>query len=160
VTGSNGPVTGSVTFSDGAIALGTVPVDSSGTAALTATLPIGVHTVTATYSGSADYQASAASATVSVARYATTAVLAASSTSVKHGKPVTLTVRLSGGSTPTGTVTFYSGSQSIGSASAAAGTASLTWTPQAKGSFSISAAYAGDGAHQPAASNAVIVKVT
>ena len=57
--------TGSVTFSDGATAIGTVPLNASGTATLvTSTLTQGSHTLTALYSG----DPSAAQATITAAQ--------------------------------------------------------------------------------------------
>ncbi len=47
---------GTVTFSDGATVLGTAPVNGSGQATLsTSTLAVGLHTITANYSGSANF---------------------------------------------------------------------------------------------------------
>jgi hypothetical protein len=42
---------GSITFFDGSVALGTVPLDGSGRVTLTESLPVGSHSITASYSG-------------------------------------------------------------------------------------------------------------
>jgi FtsP/CotA-like multicopper oxidase with cupredoxin domain len=63
VTGSSGTPTGSVTFLHGTTSLGTVPLNGSGTAALsTSTLPVGSYAIHASYSGDTTYAASTSSA--------------------------------------------------------------------------------------------------
>jgi hypothetical protein len=53
----SGIPTGTITFYDGSKSLGTATVDSTGTATLAiSNLTIGVHNITATYSGDADYK--------------------------------------------------------------------------------------------------------
>jgi subtilase family serine protease len=53
------PPTGTVTFSDGSTTIGTVLVSSAGTAEFNGSfLPLGSHTITASYSGDASYKAS------------------------------------------------------------------------------------------------------
>ncbi|MDC7787478.1 putative Ig domain-containing protein [Rhodoplanes sp. TEM] len=64
VSGPAGTPTGTVTFNDGGVAIGTATL-AGGTAALTTTgLKIGKHTITAVYSGSAVYAASTSAALV------------------------------------------------------------------------------------------------
>ena len=47
---------GTVTFADGATRLATVPLDGSGTATFTTSrISLGSHSITATYSGDADF---------------------------------------------------------------------------------------------------------
>ena len=59
--------TGTVTFSDGANTLGTVPLNSSGSATLTASsLAVAAHPITATYSGDSGFLASNGSLTENV----------------------------------------------------------------------------------------------
>ncbi len=71
------PAAGTVTFFDGATALATVPLDSSGRAALTTSvLAVGSHSITATYNGTADFfGVQSGSASVSVAQAGTEVVL-------------------------------------------------------------------------------------
>lgn len=58
-TGSQGTPTGTVQFFDGATLLGTATLDSNGQATLTTSaLPAGARTITAVYSGDADYNGS------------------------------------------------------------------------------------------------------
>ncbi|HEY6305541.1 MAG TPA: Ig-like domain repeat protein, partial [Candidatus Angelobacter sp.] len=57
---NTGAPTGSITFKDGTAVLGSAPLNTSGTAALTApALAVGPHNVTAAYSGDANFAASA-----------------------------------------------------------------------------------------------------
>jgi len=67
VTTTGGAVpTGSVTFADGASAIGTVSLDATGRATFTVnTLSRGSHTISASYTGAGTYQPSTASLTVS-----------------------------------------------------------------------------------------------
>ena len=58
---------GTVTFKDGAKTLGTATLDASGTATLsTSVLAVGLHTITVSYGGSADFTASSGSASEQV----------------------------------------------------------------------------------------------
>ena len=57
-----GVPTGTVTFSDGTTALMTVNLDSNGRATFsTSSLPLGAHSITATYNGSATFNSSSSS---------------------------------------------------------------------------------------------------
>ena len=68
--GSGVPV-GTVTFKDGATVLGTKPVSASGQAVLTTSaLTVGPHTLTATYSGNANYKPSSGTTSHLVFAYA------------------------------------------------------------------------------------------
>jgi hypothetical protein len=61
---------GTVTFYNGNKALATVPVSATGTAAITlaaSSLSNGSHSITASYSGAANYSAGSASVTITVA---------------------------------------------------------------------------------------------
>ncbi|HEX4321243.1 MAG TPA: Ig-like domain-containing protein, partial [Acidobacteriaceae bacterium] len=94
-TGSGIP-TGLVTFSDGSTSLGAATVDGTGTASFsTSTLAAGAHSITAVYSGDADYTASTSTAlalTINAPAFALTIA------------PSTLTV--AGGSTGQATITL------------------------------------------------------
>jgi Bacterial Ig-like domain (group 3) len=77
VSSSAGTPSGTVTFFDGATPLGTVPLDSAGSATLTTSvLAVGSHSITATYNGTADLSSvESGSASESVARAGTQVVL-------------------------------------------------------------------------------------
>ena len=101
--------TGSVTFLDGATALGpAVQVASDGSSAFTiSTLTAGTHTITAQYSGDADWGASTSSAVSQVVNgnFSTSIMLNAANTT--YGTPVSATVSVgSPGGTVSGSVTL------------------------------------------------------
>jgi hypothetical protein len=75
--------TGSVTFSNGSTVLGTAPLNNGTASLATSALPGGSQTLTATYSGDADFASSNGNAVISVAPAATT--LAAVPTTKNHG---------------------------------------------------------------------------
>jgi hypothetical protein len=111
VTGSDMP-TGSVSFYNGATALGTVAVNSSGVAIFTTdALPVGSDSITAVYGGDATDSGSTSAAQVeSVTPDATTTGVVSSSSPVEYGQPVTFTATIGsaapGELTPTGFVRF------------------------------------------------------
>lgn len=158
--------TGSVTFYNGASAIGTATL-SSGTATLsTSSLPVGSNSLTAVYAGTSTFNASTSSAiavTVNSSAIGTTTTLAASATSIAQNSSVTLTATVkpaSGTTTPTGTVTFYNGSASIGSAALSAGVASLSVSTLPVGTDSITAVYSGTTSLNSSTSNGVVVTVS
>src|SRR5262249_14436935 len=103
--------TGSVTFTDGQTSLGSAPVGSGRLAqlALPNGLPLGSHTVTASFSGDPNYSPSSASF-AQVVRSGTSTSLTSSVNPIGLGQPVTLTATVTalaaGADVPTGTVTF------------------------------------------------------
>jgi hypothetical protein len=109
-----GTPSGTVTFSDGPTALATITLDGSGTATFTiAALALGSHSITASYSGNADFlgtQSAASSATV--ARTNTELVMISTLIFKKRHRvsSVRLTAEVNpsapGGGVPTGEVTF------------------------------------------------------
>ena len=108
-----GTPSGTVTFSDGTTPLATVPLDGSGTATFTTSaLSFGSHSITATYSGDADFLGvQSAPYSETVAQTGTEVVVV--QTSVFKKKKL-MSVRLTaeikplapGGGVPTGEVTF------------------------------------------------------
>lgn len=167
------PVTGSVTYSAGSQAL-TCTSDAlsfdqtTGKATdtcVTSDLPAGSSvSVTATYSGDSNYQASSPSSAVHVAvsvGSATTSLTCSSTdpTSTDCSSPVSLNATVTftetisaptGGITPTGTVTFtangsgISGCGSNGKVSLSNGTATCSTSNLKANTYSIVAAYSGD----------------
>jgi hypothetical protein len=129
VTSSDGSTpAGTVSFADGATALGSGTLDSTGKATLTVSaLPAGAHTVTATYVAPASSSWAGSSGDVSevVTRAATTAVVAASQSPAAVGQSVTYTATLSAadGSSPRGTVQFLDSGTAIGTVTADGATA-------------------------------------
>jgi len=162
-TQGNGVPTGTVKLSTGSqiIAALTLSSGSASVTASTAGITPGSYTVTAAYSGSAGYQPSSTTTTVTV-EWPTTTTLSVQPNPVVQGGTLTLvaTVARTGNSNePTGTVQFKVGSNVVGSASVAGGTASLSIPTGAisQGTYGVTAAYSGDA--DDGASNSALVDV-
>jgi hypothetical protein len=160
----SGTPTGTVDFYSGQNLLGSSLLSNGQATLTTKSLPVGTDTLTASYVGDAEFEASQ-SATVSeqVGTIPTTATLASSPNPSSYGQPVTLSASVAPqspyGGTPTGSVTFYDGSSSLGGATLSGGTAQLTVSSLGVGSHSISVKYAGDGTFSPSTSATVIQTV-
>jgi subtilase family serine protease len=172
--------TGSVTFTNGSVALGTASLAMATMAAsgiATATLTVkgsslaaGSNSLVATYAGSASFSGSTGSVTVTVVLppVATATLAAASPATVAQNAAtqVTATVKpVTGTALPAGTVTFAIGNTSLGSATIATsgGMASAVLSVAASklkiGSNTISATYSGSASFT-ASSSSVLVIVT
>ena len=130
----------------------------------------GNHSLTAKYSGDADYAAASATLTVD-ALYPTTMTLTADSTTINYGSSVTITAKTISGynsQSPamTGQIGFFANGSSVSGSSTTLGTdangdqvltATLTLTPQAQ-FVGVQAGYAGDPNFQ-AASNTIGINV-
>ncbi|MBA0086494.1 MAG: Ig-like domain repeat protein, partial [Acidobacteria bacterium Pan2503] len=165
---SGGAVTGSVTFYDGTNVLGTASVvnnnNQQNIAQLTAAgLLGGTHSITAVYSGDANYTGSTSSAlTETVNAASSTVSIATSQNPATFGQSITLTASVTpsiSGDQASGTVTFYDGVTSLGAANLSSNSAQLSVSNLAIGSHSITAKYAGDanfaGSTSPALSETV-----
>ncbi len=142
--------TGTVTFEDGQIPLGTAPVVVGVARLLTSAMSVGFHAVTAIYSGDSNDAPGTSDPSGLRVSYGTFTTLAASSTRVSSGQSVTLTATVAvdppGSSTPTGgTVTFTDGPTTLGTANLVNGTASLAVSTLGVGQHTIVATYSGDG---------------
>jgi hypothetical protein len=158
--------TGTVTFMDGATALGSpVTLNGSGAATLTiSTLKAGTHSITAVYSGDSNFAGSTSSPLNEVVQSltATTTTLTLSSAGVTVGASVTFTAKVahaSGAATPTGTVTFNNGGTKLGSGTLSSGTATFTTSSLAAGSYSVTADYSGDSNYAASTSTAAPLNV-
>jgi hypothetical protein len=154
------PLSGTVTFKDGAAVLGTVNVGANGAASLgIATLLTGTHLITATYGGSSDYSASTSAAvSVVVSGIPTSVGLNASPNPATAGQTVTLVataVASLGSQPPTGTVTFSDQSGVLGSAPVVAGVATFTTATLSTGSHQIIAVLNPTGSFASSTSNIV-----
>jgi hypothetical protein len=150
-----GTPTGSVTLNDGTNALRTASLSGAQAAVTLSSLSVGSHSITATYSGDANFLASTSSALSQVVNQASTSTaLTSSATSPTLNTSITLTANLSvvapGAGTPTGTITFQEGSNVFATSPVGSGgqttfsTASL-----AVGAHSLVASYSGDANFQP-----------
>jgi hypothetical protein len=148
-----GAPTGTVTFQDGNVVLGSAAVGRDGTATLTTSFAAaGGHVITAVYSGDGNFVGSSQALTEQVnaptTHKATTTSLLASVNPVVVGQAVTFTATVrdpAGTGTPTGTVTFFVGNTVVARVTLDAnGQARLTGSFSIAGRFTMRAVYSGD----------------
>ena len=155
--------TGTVSFFDGTTKIGTSNLNSSGVATLpVTTLAVGTDSITATYSGDTNFVTSTSPAVQQVvqsAQGATSTALTLSAATVAVGSSVTLTAKVSTGTTtpPDGeTVTFEDVTKTpptaLGTGKLSKGTATFTSTAIPAGTYSMVASYPGDANFQPSTS--------
>jgi hypothetical protein len=142
-----GALTGTVTFADGATALGTVPLSGATATFTTSALAAGAHAITAAYGGGTNFKSSTSAVLVQVVIKAGSATTLVSSLNPSIlGQAVTFTATV--GSTPpgaSGLVTFTDAGVTIGSAALVGGAAGFTTSTLAIGGHPIAAIYGGDG---------------
>ena len=153
---------GTIAFSDGSTVLATVPLVNGVASFTTSTLPKGSQTITAAYSGDADYASNLASLTQIVSGIpTTTTVVSITPIEIYAAQPSTITATVTGqggnpAGPPAGTVAFMLNGASIGtSALNATGTATLIYAFPAAGSQAVTATYNADPDY--AASSSVTV---
>jgi hypothetical protein len=148
--GGSAVPTGTVTLFDGTSSIGSLSLDPTGGASFSlATLSVGIHSLTANYSGDSSFGAASSSAlsqVVNKSDSATSLAVVPSSSVFGQAAQITATVQASGNGAgvPTGTVVFSDGATSLGSAALNNGKATLTVSALGVGSHNISAAYSGD----------------
>ena len=148
----SGTPTGTVTFLDGGVSIGTGTL-SSGVATLAiSSLTVGNHTISATYGGDGSFNTGSGSLTGNpqvVNKADTSSTQTSSLNPSVFGQSVTFTVTVSavapGSGTPTGTVTFKDGGSSIGTGTLSGGVATFTTSSLPSGNHTITASYGGDG---------------
>ena len=145
-----GTISGTVTFKDGTIVLGSGIISSGKATFVTSALAAGSHSITAVYSGNATFGTSTSSAlshTVNKAATSTSSVSSSHNPSV-FGQSLTFTVTVAPVSpataTPTGTVTFKNGLTVLSSVTLVSGKASFSTSTLAVGAHSITATYNGN----------------
>jgi hypothetical protein len=164
-SGSTGTPTGTVTFMDGPNTLSTVTLISGTATFATSALTVGVHDITAVYSGDTNFAGSTSSEVTITINSATpintTTTLTASATSALVGTSLTFSAAVtpaSGGGIPAGTIIFMDGSSAIGVVTLDAnGNASLITSTLLAGVHSITAQYSGSGSFNPSTSSAISV---
>jgi hypothetical protein len=142
------PPTGTVTFLNNGVSVGTGTLSGSPAKAtlVISSLPVGTDPITVTYVGD-PYNSAATSTTlnqvVDEGQTVTTVTLATPNPGIAgNTETISATVTLTSGSAPlSGTVTFTSGTQTLGSAPLTSGAASITPT-LAIGSYQVVATYA------------------
>jgi hypothetical protein len=178
---TDGIATGSVTFTDagsaGTVNSGPQSMGTTSTAAWAPTaFTVGSHSVSASYSGDASFNASSSSTPLNftITKAAPGAGLSASASSIARGQNVTLQLQVAINSEappPTGTATFYAGNTVLGTAPVTPATvtepfiyyysaANLNATNLPVGTDTITAQYSGDANYQSTTSNPLQVTVT
>jgi len=140
--------TGSVTFKNGSVALGSRSLNASGVATLTtAKIPVGANTLTATYNGDAfNGKSVSAAITQTVSQASVSVVLTSTPNPSAFGKSVKFTATLTsnGGLPSWQPVTFSYNSATLGTANVnSKGVATFSTTTLPRGSDVVTAAYAG-----------------
>ena len=147
VTGTGGTPTGTVTINDSGTAVGTGTL-ASGSTTVSLTLPGGVHSLTAVYSGDTTFPGSTSAAstfTVTVAASTTSLNITPTTTQAQALANLTATVNgVSTGTTPTGTVTFSDGATVLGTSTLTGNVATLAAGFPNTGTRTITASYGGD----------------
>ena len=161
LSSNGGTPTGSVTFMDGAAAIGTGNLANGVASMTTATLAAGPHTITAIYGGDVKDSASTSNAVTVTVQSATTKVgLTPSQNPTNFGQPFTLTAAVSGnGGIPTGSVTFSDGGTSLQSVTLVNGLATYTTSTLTDGSHTFLASYGGDSNDTASTSAPLTVEV-
>jgi hypothetical protein len=143
-----GTPTGTVTFSDGMNALGVATLSGGMATFSTAALTIGVHSITATYSGDGNYLSSISPAlqeTINSSISPTATTLTSSVNPSTYNQQVIFTASVSSANgTPTGAVTFTDGATQLGTVTLTGGIAALATSSLAVGSHTITASYSGN----------------
>jgi RHS repeat-associated protein len=157
--------TGTVTFKDGTLTLGTGSLAGTGNARTAtysiSTLTVGSHSITAVYGGnSANLSSTASAVTEVVNKSTTTATLISSANPSTVKQTVTFSATVAGDA-PGGTVTFKDGATTLGTATLSgtgnSKTATFASSTLSAASHSITAAYAGD-ANNAASTSAALVQ--
>jgi len=129
---------------------------------LSVNLPVGQHTICATYSGDNTYAASNNCTTITVITAGTTSQLIVSPSAIIQLNTLTFSATISSTTTgiPTGTVNFMSGTTKLGAVTLnAKGVAVYTNSTLAVGTYQVTAVYLGDPNFAGSTSNAVTAVV-
>ena len=137
--------TGTITFSDGGHALATVSVANGKAKFSTSSLDVGVHSITASYSGDETLLPSTSPELDQVIRADTHTKLTSSNNPSRRGQAVTFTAEVvaNSGETPTGKITFRDFSTVLATVKLSGGQASFTTSRLHKGHNLIRADYSG-----------------
>jgi hypothetical protein len=151
-TQSGGTAMGTVTFQDGGVTIATVTLVGNQAAYSTKYTKIGVHPITATYSGDLHNAASTSATLTEDIRGASKTVVVTSGSPTYVGQAVTFTATVTSGqgAIPDGElVTFYDGTTAIGTGATANSMAKLTTSSLTAKKHTIKAAYPGDATFRP-----------
>ncbi len=158
VTSTQGNPTGTVSFNDGASALGSSTLDA-GIATLTVSdLAVGTHTITATYPANGNYAASTSPSVTHVVDLApTTATITGHTPSPSiYNQTVTFTATVtSTQGAPSGTVTLQEGATILGTTTLSADKAVFSISSLPVGSHTITVTYQTDGSYRSSTSPSI-----
>lgn len=148
VTGEGTP-SGNVTVSEGGNNLGSaILANGAATVSLPTTMAVGSHSLKVSYSGDDMNGPASTTVTATVSKAASTTTATHSPEPATYGQAHSVSVKVTGGGTPTGTVTVSEGGNTLGSATLANGTATVSLpTTMAVGTHSLTVSYAGDGSN-------------
>src|SRR5260370_923112 len=145
-TGSGTP-TGTVTFNDGATVLGAGTLSGATATFTTSGLTGGTHSITAIYSGDANFAGGTSPALMqTVNKVGDSTSVASSNNPSIFGSAVTFTATVkpaTGSGTPTGTVTFNDGATVLGAGTLSGAAATFTNSRLTARTHSITAIYGG-----------------
>jgi hypothetical protein len=162
-TGSSIIATGTVTFLDGSTTLGSTQISYGSAQLAVSSLNVGSHSITATYSGNANF-AGSSSTTISesVNPASSSTNIGSAQNPSSYGQAVTFiaTVQPGYGGTPAGTITFFDGGASLGAVTLSGGPAQLTVSNLVLHAHSITARYSGDSNFTASASAALTQTVS
>ena len=148
---------GSVTFYDNGVQIGSGTINAAGVATYpTTTLSVGTHPITAKYAGDLNFTSPPTSNTVSQVvnqDSSTKPVLTNAPSTTTYGTTVTFTVTMP--ASASGVVTFLDNGASIGTGTLTGGVATLPVSNLAVGSHPITATYPGDSNFAASVSNGV-----
>jgi hypothetical protein len=147
--------TGTVTFYEGTTQIGHSAVTKDRATFSTYLLQVGTRSITAIYSGDANFLGSSSSKLSQVVNPATTATSLNSSQNPSHsGQTVTFTTKITGqyGGIPVGNVTFKDGATTLATVALSQGLAKYSTSSLAKGNHQISASYGGNSDFLPSSS--------
>lgn len=141
---------GNVTFYSDENLLGSSPLNETGMATyISADLPLGSHTITSHYTGSADFVPSTSDPLTQIVKRSSLTGLDIIPNSVQYGQVVNMTASVSTadslpGGPPTGSVEFYDGETLLETGNLNRGLISFTTSALAIGMHTIRAEYTGD----------------
>jgi hypothetical protein len=151
------PSGGTVTFKDGASTIGSGPVVAGVATMNTSALAVGIHSLTAQYSGTAGFSGSNSAASPLTINKATTSIVLGSSLNpAGNGASVTFTATISSpAGNPAGSIAFLDGATPLASVAISGGVATYTTSALAPGSHSITATFATNASYSGSTSNTI-----
>jgi hypothetical protein len=156
--GLSGTPTGDVTFMDGTISLGTLPLRKGKVKFTTSNLPIGHDPIQVLYYGDQHFASSASPVLVeTIGQTATKTKASSSRKSSAFGQAVTFTASVSttgkARAVPTGSVAFLDGSTILGTVPLSGGKASFRTSLLSVGTHSIGVVYNGNASFAPSSAS-------